>query len=287
MTEAANVGQGTQGTGPVEDHDNCALPLVRRVYALLGKDDSRLRTGDPLPRGWHFILFTPAVAQHALGPDGTPKSNRAAGVPDDLPRRMMGGRRFTFFHDIPVGADVRRVSEVISSTMKHGRSGRFMIQTTRQLIYVDGNTTPALQEDTDGIFRELAPESASAATPAAAPRRHAEASEHVAIDETMLFRYSACTFNAHRIHYDQPYTTGVEGYPAVVVNAGLTVLLLRDFGQRLNDAPLGSMTTRNGRPIYCGTRIRLCATAVEGGHDLWAEDADGNVCAEVTLRRSR
>lgn len=268
-----------------EEYDNCALPLVRRVYALLGQDDSRVRTGDPLPRGWHFILFTPTTAQHALGADGTPMAEGPSDVPADLPRRMMGGRRFTFFHDIPIGAGVRRVSEVVSSTTKNGRSGRFMVRTTRQLIYLDGNSEPALQEDTDSLFREAAKEGAPAAPPVNEAERVADRREQVTIDETMLFRYSACTFNAHRIHYDQPYATTTEGYPALVVNAGLTVLLLRDLGRRLNDAPIRGMSTRNIRPIYCGNRIHLCARAVDNGHDLWAEDEQRSVCAEVALRR--
>ena len=101
-----------------EEHDNCALPLVRRVYALLGRDDSHVRTGDPLPRGWHFILFTPTAPQTVIGPDGTPTRQGSPDGPADLPRRMMGGRRFTFFSDIPIGADVRRTSEVVSSAEK-------------------------------------------------------------------------------------------------------------------------------------------------------------------------
>ena len=268
-----------------EEHDNCALPLVRRVYALLGQDDSRVRTGDPLPRGWHFILFTPTAPQTMIGPDGTPMRQGEPDAPADLPRRMMGGRRFTFFHDIPIGANVRRTSEVLSSVEKNGRSGRFMIRTTRTLIHAGGAREPALQEDFDTLFRAPASESAGAEAAAAQAERAADVREKVAIDETMLFRYSACTFNAHRIHYDQPYTTKKEGYPALVVNAGLTVLLLRELGVRLFKAPLGSMATRNGRPIYCGTSIQLCARAVDNGYDLWAEDEHRNVCAEVALRR--
>src|SRR4029453_8252826 len=111
----------------------------------------------------------------------------------DLPRRMMGGRRFTFFHDIPIGADVRRTSEVLSSVEKSGRSGRFMIRTTRTLIYAAGATEPALQEDFDTLFRAPASER-DGAEAAAQAERAADVREKVAIDETMLFRYSACTF---------------------------------------------------------------------------------------------
>lgn len=269
-----------------EEHDNCALPLVRRVHALLGRDDSKIRSGDPLPRGWHFILFTPTAPQTAIGPDGTPMRQGEIDAPADLPRRMMGGRRFTFFADIPIGADVRRTKEVLTSVEKTGRSGRFMIRTTRTLIYVGDARQPALQEDFDTLFRApAASQGPQAGGVAGREERAADVHETVRVDEIMLFRYSACTFNAHRIHYDQPYATRTEGYPALVVNAGLTVLLLRELGARLMDAPIASMSTRNGRPIYCGSNVRLCAKATEGGYDLWAEDEQRNVCADVTLRR--
>jgi 3-methylfumaryl-CoA hydratase len=272
-------------TDMMEEHDNCALPLVRRVYALLGRDHSGVRTGDPLPRGWHFILFTPTAPQTVIGLDGTPSRQGAPDGPADLPRRMMGGRRFTFFADIPIGADVRRSSEVVSSAEKTGRSGRFVIRTTRTQIHVGNAKEPVLQEDFDTLFRAPAAESTPAeAAGAPSQPRAADVREKVAIDETMLFRYSACTFNAHRIHYDQPYTTKAEGYPALVVNAGLTVLLLRELGVRLMKNPLRSLSTRNGRPIYCPTSVQLCAKAVDGGYDLWAEDEHGNVCADVVLR---
>ena len=257
---------------------------MRRVYALLGQDDSKVRTGDPLPRGWHFILFTPTAPQTIIGPDGTPVRQGESDAPADLPRRMMGGRRFAFFSDIPVGADVRRTSEVLSSAEKTGRSGRFMIRTTRQLIYVNGASEPALQEDSDTLFRAPAAESPAGESSAAEPERPADRRELATIDETMLFRYSACTFNAHRIHYDQPYTTAKEGYPALVVNAGLTVLLLRELGTRLMTGPIGSMFTRNGRPIYCGSTVRLCARKGDGVLHLWVENEQRQVCAEVELR---
>lgn len=271
-------------TDATEERDNCALPLVRRVYALLGEDDRKVRIGDPLPRGWHFILFTPTAPQTTIGPDGTPTGAGSPDTPAGLPRRMMGGRRFTFFADIPIGADVRRVSEVISSTEKTGRSGRFMIRTTRQLIYVDGAKEPVLQEDTDTLFRAPASESPAADAAAKEPMRATDVREAVAIDETMLFRYSACTFNAHRIHYDHPYATRAEGYPGLVVNAGLTVLLLRELGGRMMERPIRTMSTRNGRPIYCGTTISLCAQKTDEALSLWAEDHQGRVCAEVELK---
>lgn len=265
------------------EHDSCALPLVRRVYALLGRDDGKLKVGDPLPRGWHFILFTPTALQTAIGPDGTPTLPGTVDAPPGLPRRMMGGRRFTFFSDIAIGAEVRRVSEVLSSVEKTGRSGRFMIRTMRQLIYMNGASDPALQEDSDTLFRAPASETAAADTSMKEPPREADVRETIAIDETMLFRYSACTFNAHRIHYDQPYTTQVEGYPALVVNAGLTVLLLRELGARLMTGPIHTMSTRNSAPLYCGTRVALCARKRDGGVTLWAEDERQRVCAEVEL----
>lgn len=268
-----------------EEHDNCALPLVRRVCALLGQNDTQFRMDDALPRGWHFILFTPTTGQTTLSRDGTPAPIGASDIPDGFPRRMMGGRRFTFMSDIPIGANVRKTSEVISSSEKSGKSGRFLVRTTRQLIYVEGKSDPVLQEDMDTLFREAASAEPARSTPAILPEpRKADHREIVHVDEKMLFRYSACTFNAHRIHYDQPYTTGVEKYPALVVNAGISVLLLRELGIRLTGMVPRAMSTRNGAPLYCGTGITLCAKTVDGGLNLWAENPQGQVCAEVELR---
>ena len=119
-------------TTTVQDHDNCAMPLVRRVYALLGRDDSGLRVGDPLPRGWHFILFTPTDPQTIIGPDGTPRRGDSD-APPGLPRRLMCGRRFTLCSDIPIGANVSRTTPVLSLAEKTCRSARFSTQTAPHL----------------------------------------------------------------------------------------------------------------------------------------------------------
>ncbi|HEX4170115.1 MAG TPA: hypothetical protein VHZ55_32010 [Bryobacteraceae bacterium] len=270
-----------------EAYDNVSLSLARRVCALLNRDGNAIRMGDPLPRGWQFMLFTPLAPQTSLGQDGTPAAAGEVHIPTppEFPRRMMGGRRLAFFGDIPIGADVRRVSEVISANLKTGKTGRFVVATTRHKIFVGDAKEPALQEDSDGIFREAAGAvRAPAVLAAGPPPRQARHSETVVTDPTMLFRYSAVHFNTHRIHYDYPYATDVECYPGLVVNAGLSVLMLRDFAARLGEKPFRNMTSRNVGPLYCGEEFTLCANETPGGgFELWAEDSKGRAAAEVIL----
>src|SRR5579875_926226 len=133
--------------------DLCALPLVRRLAALLDRDPDAFRHGDPLPTGWHMILFTPLAPQGRLGPDGHPLLGDVL-PPLDLPRRMLGGRRTRFHASVPIGAAVRRVSEIVRIEPKQGRSGRLVLVTIQHRIHVGGGDGPAIVEDQDVIYRE-------------------------------------------------------------------------------------------------------------------------------------
>src|SRR3954470_13814492 len=181
--------------GRVEEaEDVCALPLVRRVAAMLDLDPRAWREGDPLPRGWHVALFTPLTPQLALGRDGLPALEVAV---TGLPRVMLGGRRARFAADVPIGVPVRRVSRIISVTPKEGRSGRFAIVTTRHELFVSGAEGPALSEDYDLIFREAAspehqPEHQSEPSPVDAKLQPAPSfSVEFIPNEVLLFRYCA------------------------------------------------------------------------------------------------
>jgi 3-methylfumaryl-CoA hydratase len=271
-----------------ETQDVCALPLVRRLAALLDQDPARLRTGDALPEGWHMILFTPETRQSALGSDG-----HAGGgdflPPPPLPRRMLGGRRTRFAAPIRIGDEMKRVSEVTGFEEKSGRSGKLVIVTLRHSIGpVDGDA--AVIEEQDIIYREPASPAAKAegakAEGAAAeePRAEPVATRDFRPDPVLLFRYSAVTFNGHRIHYDAPYATGTEGYPGLIVNGGLTALLALELGkQAMGRAPV-AMQVRNRRPLICDRPARLCAAPAEAGFALWAEDDKGRVALEASIK---
>jgi 3-methylfumaryl-CoA hydratase len=264
-----------------EAADVCALPLVQRLAALLDQDPARLRNGDALPQGWHMILFTPVAPQSGLGQDGHPTASGLLAPPADLPRRMLGGRRTQFERALRIGAEMRRVSQVVAFEEKQGRSGRLAIATLRHSIFEGDAAAPSVIEEQDVIYRAAAgvPE---AAKPAPEPVRPAPSlTRAFTPDPVMLFRYSAVTFNGHRIHYDQPYATGTEGYPGLIVNGGLTALLLLELVKVAAGRPLTAMSVRNRKPLICGRPARLCAAAAGDGWALWAEDSNGRMALEA------
>lgn len=265
--------------------DVCALPLVQRVAALLDRDPAAFRDGDALPRGWHVALFTVPTPQSRLRDDGL--ASLGFTLPDlGLPRIMAGGKQTRFDGDIPIGASVRRISQLAGVTPKQGRSGRFAVVGIEHQIFADDADRPVLTEQQDYIMREADSGSAApvASSPAPAERAPAEIERVLVPDEAMLLRYCAITFNTHRIHYDHAYATQQEGYPALVVNGGLPLLfLLEMFRQAAGHEP-ASITLRNQAPLYCGRPARLCATRSNAAWRLWAEDDAGRLAVEIAAQ---
>jgi len=265
--------------------DVCALPLVQRLAATLDLDPSRYRSGDPLPRGWHVCLFTVPTRQSELRPDGA--GHLGVSLPDmGLPRLMIGGRRIRFLGDIPIGSAVRRESRRKAVVEKEGRSGRFVIVTIQHDVFVEGAARAAIEEEQDYVMREAVDASASSAQKA--ERRESSrpvpaVSRSFVPDETLLFRYSAITFNPHRIHYDQPYATSTEGYPALVVNGGIaSVMLLELFRSAAGREP-ESVSARNVAPLFCGRTVHLNGVADGRAWRMWAEDDQHNPALEASI----
>ncbi len=173
------------------------------------------------------------------------------------------------------------VSEITSVEDKQGRSGRLAKVTVRHTIHADG---PAVVEEQDILYREAAKPGAPTPEPKPEPPRPAPLhSRMLTPDPVMLFRYSAITFNGHRIHYDQAYATGQEGYPGLVVNGGLTGLLLLELFKQAAGRPPRETAVRNRGMLVCGRPIRLCASPAEAGWSLWVEDDSGRVALEATM----
>ncbi len=260
--------------------DVCALPLVQRLAAMLDRDPAALRQGDTLPRGWHVVLFNAPTPQSALRHDGL--AGLGVALPElGLPRIMAAGRRALYCGDISIGAALRRESRTLEVTPKQGRSGRFAIVTIEHRIFAAGDA-PVIIEEQDYVMREtetVAPAASGAATPA-----EAEIERIVEPDEMLLLRYCAITFNTHRIHYDLPYTTRHEGYPALVVNAGIPLVLLLELYRSHASAVPERVSVRNFAPLFCNRPMRLCANRVEAHWLLWAEDESGRRAVEVTVQ---
>lgn len=258
--------------------DVCALPLVRRMAALLNRDPANIRKGDSLPRGWHVALFNPPTRQSDLRHDGA--ANMGVTLPDiGMPRLMMAGRRMDFSGDIPIGASVSRTSQPGRVTHKTGRSGRFALVDVEHWITVDGDEKPAVIETNSYVLREaVSGDPASPSSTELLPIPPADVMRTFIPDETMLFRYSAITDNPHRIHYDLAYARS-EGYPALVVNGTVpTMFLLEMFRAHVGGEP-AAWRSRNLAPIFCGTPLTLTLTRDD---DAWTMRAYGPL-GEVAL----
>jgi 3-methylfumaryl-CoA hydratase len=272
--------QGWVGRSEVAE-DEAAAPLIRRLAALLDLDPAPFTRGAALPEGWYAILFPAVARQSQLGPDGHPRRGDFL-PPVPLPRRMFAGRRVRFLAPIRIGAELRRTSTIAAVTPKQGRSGRMVFVRVDHAI-TDGTTT-LVHEEQDIVYREEPAPGAKPAAPETPPALPpADATEVFAPDTVTLFRYSAITFNGHRIHYDADYTRGEEGYPALVVNGGLTALRLIEMAKRhLPDGRIARFAVRNVNPFFVTRHAELrCRIEEPGKLSLWAVDDTGRVLAQA------
>ncbi|MGQ0749988.1 MAG: FAS1-like dehydratase domain-containing protein, partial [Betaproteobacteria bacterium] len=253
--------------------DYVTIPVVHRLAATLDRDDPMPRAGDPLPVGWHAILFPRVVRHSQIGADGHPERGDFL-PPVPLPRRMFAGKRTTFAQDLRVGDEVKRESTIAAVNVKQGRSGQMVFVTVATDISSPRGL--AISEEQDIVYRAEpdpnAPSPAPQPAPATAVWKHT-----VTPDPVMLFRYSALTFNGHRIHYDHRYVTGTEGYPDLVMNGGLTTLLVYELARANAKTPIRHMASRNVRALFVNRPIHFGGEPSADGKSakLWAADRDG------------
>jgi 3-methylfumaryl-CoA hydratase len=262
------------------DVDYITIPAVQRLAAMLDRDDGKPRLGDPLPLGWYSILFPRVVRQSQIGPDGHPKRGDFL-PPVPLPRRMFAGKRTTFHTDLLVGDEVRRESTIKDVTLKQGRTGQMVFVTVKTDI--SSLRDLAVVQEQDIVYRQEPDQNTPPASPQPAPGT-AVWKNSVTPDTVMLFRYSAITFNGHRIHYDQPYVTNTEGYPDLVMNGGLTTLLIYELVRAHATSPIKSLNSRNVRPMFVNRAISLCGEPSADGKSakLWAQDDTGALALNAT-----
>ena len=247
-----------------------AAPLVA-LSALLDRDDSVPRNGDPAPPLAHWLYFLPAHKQSETGPDG--HAIRGSFLPPvPLPRRMWAGSRLEFHRPLEVGRAIERLSTIRDIQLKEGRSGTLAFVTVRH--EVSDAAGLLLTDEHDIVYRGEAP---LAAKPTPAPGGEQWRRE-IRPDPVLLFRYSAVTFNSHRIHYDHPYTTRVEGYPGLVVHGPLIATLLVDLLRRERPGmQLRSYRFRAHRPLFDTAPFETCGLpdASNRSARLWTRDAEG------------
>lgn len=248
---------------------------AQRMSATLGGKRTALKAGDSLPALWHWLYFATATPREQLGADG--HSARGGFLPPSpLPRRMWAGGRFAFHTPLRVGDVVGRVSTIEHITHKQGKSGALMFVTVRHDIQTSGAT--ALVEHHDIVYRDPPPATESSAPAIAAPSG-ADWRETWTTDSPLLFRYSALTFNAHRIHYDHPYATQVEGYPGLVVHGPLLATLMMDVFVRYNRGTTPSgYEYRAMAPLFCGEAFVVAGRHMEAGAaEVWVERDGGTI----------
>ncbi|WP_372570672.1 acyl dehydratase [Ruegeria jejuensis] len=257
---------------------NDPLDPARAAAGLitLGRSES-VAPGDPLPPFFHHLYFWSPQPPEALGRDGHPRVGQGGLIPDmGLPRRMWAGGRLTFHHPLLAGQDAERRSVLEVSSTKHGRSGPLGFVTLRHDYHQGGRL--CVTEWQDLVYRE---DPAPGASPPAPPVARTDEAERriFQFDSTLLFRYSALTFNGHRIHYDLDYAREVEGYAGLVVHGPLLAQLLMLFAQDLC-GPLARFGFRATAPLTHTETAELCLK----DQALWVRGPDGRLCMEAQFK---
>lgn len=255
---------------------------VSALTALFGSGAPAVGAGDVLPPLWHWVALPRWPGSAEIGPDGHPRRGSFL-PPVDLPRRMFAGGAVRFDAPLTVGTTVRREARVVSVTPKQGRSGRLVVVVVEiTLRTADG--AAAVTERQDLIYREGAQSQPTASVapevsePVGTPLlRHGSGDWELRTDPTVLMRFSAATANAHRIHYDWPYATGVEGYPGLVVHGPLSALASAETLRLDEPRPIQALRHRNLAPLFCGAtaRLRRDESSSAATVSVHTDDADG------------
>jgi 3-methylfumaryl-CoA hydratase len=251
--------------------------LLRGMAATLG-----VKVPAALPPLWHWMLFQDWVMPDRIGPDGHPRRGGFLPPVHDLPRRMWAGGRLAFHAPLHAGDAVARTSTILSVDEKSGGSGRLVFVTVRHVV--EGPSGVAVEEEQDIVYRGA---EGSAVKPGAPAPDWPDALRRVVLpDPVMLFRYSALTGNGHRIHYDHPYVTQVEGYPGLVVHGPLQATLMAGLAlEALPGASLLRFTFRGRRPCFDSRPLTVLARRDGKAVAIETRDEGGATCmtAEALL----
>ena len=260
--------------GKKESHEDTATAFpVAALSATLDRKDPPPKTGDVIPHSGHWLYFLETAPNAELGHDGHPKRGGFL-PPVPLPRRMWAGGRIDFRAPVRIGDALRRESEILSVEAKSGNSGNLVFVTVRHTVSAKGTT--AIVEEHDIVYRDAAKpgDAGPAGKPApqqAAWRRDLQASEAV------LFRYSAITFNGHRIHYDIDYCRQAESYPGLIVHGPLQTTLLLDLCRRNDPRPVRTLDYRATHPVFHQETFSVNGqtSGDEKSVELWTANAAG------------
>ncbi|MDC7790030.1 MaoC family dehydratase N-terminal domain-containing protein [Rhodoplanes sp. TEM] len=267
--------------GRTEEASDQAYPTpARALAATLDQAGVDAGVGKPLPELWHWLYFLPIVPAGEIGPDGHPKRGGFL-PPIALERRMWASGRYVFHDRVRVGDVLHKTSKITRIAEKQGNTGRMVFVTVKHTVR--SGRGPAVEEEQDIVYLPM-PAAFTPPPPTPAPENPAW-SEPVALDPVLLFRFSALTFNGHRIHYDLPYARETEKYPGLVLHGPLQALLLLEAARRhAPDRMPARYTFRAVYPLFGHDRLTLMGVArPDGGHDLFTVNGDGHVGMQATV----
>ncbi|WP_423394074.1 FAS1-like dehydratase domain-containing protein [Burkholderia sp. LMG 21824] len=235
------------------DRDVLSARQARLMAATLGIPQSDFVDGAPLPPLWHWLYFLNGEPSSGLGRDGHPARGGFL-PPVSLPNRMWAGGRLEFHGDLPLGVEIEKRSSIASVEHKQGRSGELVFVTVLHEVVHDGKVL--VTEHHDIVYKEA---SRGGATSATTDMPQPQKTRALKPDSTMLFRYSALTFNGHRIHYDADYCRDVEGYPNLVIHGPLNATMLAGFAEEVSGHRLKRFSYRGLQPSILGNELRFNA----------------------------
>ena len=257
------------------DHDVLSSRHARLMAATLGIPQSDLVSGHPLPPLWHWLYFLDGLASEELGRDGHPARGGFL-PPVPLPNRMWAGGQLEFKKALPLDGSVEKRSSIVSIEHKQGRSGELVFVTVLHEILHAGEV--AISEHHDIVYKEATPVDSN--KPFAAMPQATHSYEWLPTSTT-LFRYSALTFNGHRIHYDADYCREVEHYASQVIHGPLNATLLAGYAERIAGKPVKLFNYRGVRPALLGATLTLNAVHEGGDLLLWVSLPDGAVSMQA------
>ncbi|WP_213769380.1 MaoC family dehydratase N-terminal domain-containing protein [Bradyrhizobium sp. dw_78] len=281
MTDKIDLDHLRQWIGrSTEASDTVTAQLVKGLRATLFQEIGEPRSGDAAPFTTHWCLAQPVFPMSELGPDGHPARGGFL-PPVPLPRRMWAGGELQFADALRVGDEPKRISRIADVTMKTGSTGTLCFVAVSHEV-----TTPrgiAIRERQDIVYREMSTTpQAAPAKPVAAPPAGQHREAHIS-DPVLLFRYSALTFNGHRIHYDRDYVTKVEGYPGLIFHGPLQASFLVELAAKLRGGqPPKKFSYRGLQPLFEGSEFSINANDNGDGMELWIANAEGQPTMKAT-----
>ncbi|MEM1344080.1 MAG: acyl dehydratase [Pseudomonadota bacterium] len=254
------------------------------LRATLALERPAFGPGDALPPFWHWLYFREALAPERLGPDGHPATGGFIPAVAQ-PRRMWAGGRLGFLAPLRLGQAAEHRARVTEVRETRGRSGALSFVSLRNEIRALGADTPAIIEEQDLVYRNDPPPDAPQRAPEQAPRDETH-TKAWCFDTTALFRYSALTFNGHRIHYDADYARDVEGYAGLVVHGPLLATVLLELAHEIAGPP-AYFSFRARSPVIADEAVTACARADEDKAALWIRASDGRLAMQAEAKWSR